>query len=136
MTMAQIPENLRYAKSHEWARLEGETVVVGISDYAQTSLGDVVYVELPEVGEDYDQGAAFGVVESVKATSDIYAPVGGTVLEVNEELGNDPAVVNQDPYGVGWIARFQLRDMADYEALLDPAAYAAHVQEEEAKGGH
>jgi glycine cleavage system H protein len=134
--MAHIPENLRYAKSHEWARLEGETVVVGISDYAQKSLGDVVYVELPEVGEDYDQGTPFGVVESVKATSDIYAPVGGTVLEVNEELGSDPAVVNQDPYGAGWIVRFQVRDAAEYKTLLDPAAYAGHVQEEEAKGGH
>jgi len=134
--MAHIPENLRYAKSHEWARLEGETVVVGISDYAQKSLGDVVYVELPEIGESYEAGTPFGVVESVKATSDIYAPVGGTVLEVNEELGGDPSVVNQDPYGAGWIARFQVSDAAEYQALLDPVAYTAHVQEEEAKGGH
>jgi len=134
--MAQIPENLRYARSHEWARLEGETVVVGISDYAQKSLGDIVYVELPEVGEDYDQGAPFGIVESVKATSDIYVPVGGTVLEVNEELGGDPAVINQDPYGAGWIARFQVSDAVEYEALLDAAAYTAHVEEQEEKGGH
>jgi len=134
--MAQNSENMRYAKSHEWARLEGETIVVGISDYAQESLGDIVYVELPEVDEEYDQGEAFGVVESVKATSDIYAPVGGTVLEVNEALGDDPAVVNQDPYGEGWIVRFQMHDPTQYEGLLDEAAYDEHVQEEKAKGGH
>jgi len=128
-----IPENLRYAESHEWARREGDTVVVGISDYAQEQLGDVVYVEMPEMGETYAKGAAFGVVESVKATSDIYAPVSGTVLAVNEELGGDPAVVNQDPYGAGWIARFQLSNPAEWEGLLDAAAYAKHVEEQ---GGH
>jgi len=131
--MTQILDNLRYAKSHEWARREGDTVVVGISDFAQKSLGDVVYVEMPEVGESYAKGAAFGVVESVKATSDIYAPVGGTVLEVNEALGDDPSVVNQDPYGAGWIARFQLGNAAEWEALFDAAAYTKIVEEE---GGH
>ncbi len=134
--MAQIPDNLRYAESHEWVRLEGDTIVVGISDYAQKSLGDIVYVELPEVGEQYDRGQAFGVVESVKATSDIYAPMAGKVLAVNEELQSDPAVVNTDPYGGGWIVRFQVGNPAEYDGLLDAAAYTEHVQKEEEKGGH
>ncbi len=134
--MTQILDNLRYAESHEWARLEGDTIVVGISDYAQKSLGDIVYVELPELGEQYDRGQGFGVVESVKATSDIYAPMGGRVLEVNEELQSDPAVINSDPYGAGWIVRFQVSDAAEYGLLLDAAAYAEHVRKEEEKGGH
>ncbi len=129
---ANIPENLRYAKSHEWARQEGDTAVVGISDFAQSQLGDIVYVEMPQVGEEYGQGQTMGVVESVKATSDIYAPLGGKVLEVNEALLDDPAVVNQDPYGAGWIARFQVADPAEWATLLDAAAYAQVVEE----GGH
>jgi glycine cleavage system H protein len=129
---SQIPENLRYAKSHEWARLEGDTAVVGISDFAQSQLGDIVYVELPEVGEEYSQGQAMGVVESVKATSDMYAPLSGKVLEVNEALMDDPAVVNQDPYGAGWIVRLQVSSPAEWGGLLDAAAYARVVEE----GGH
>lgn len=131
--MAKIPENLRYAKSHEWARLEGDTVIIGISDYAQSELGDVVYVEMPEVGEEYSQGQAFGVVESVKATSDVYAPMGGKVIAVNEALTDDPAVVNHDPYGEGWIVRLQVSNAAEWNALLDAAAYGAHIEQQ---GGH
>lgn len=129
----KTPKDVRYARTHEWARLEGETVVVGISDYAQDTLGDVVYVELPEIGEQYAQGEVFGVIESVKATSDLYAPVGGEVLEVNEGLMDDPAVVNQDPYGEGWIVRFRISDPAERETLLDAAAYGQLLEEE---GGH
>jgi glycine cleavage system H protein len=129
----EIPQDLRYAKTHEWTRLEGQTVIVGISDYAQNALGDVVYVELPGIGEQYAQGEVFGVIESVKATSDLYAPVGGEVLEVNEGLMDDPAVVNQDPYGEGWIVRFQISDPAERETLLDAAAYGQVLEEE---GGH
>jgi glycine cleavage system H protein len=129
----KTPKDVRYARTHEWARLEGETVVVGISDYAQDTLGDVVYVELPEIGEQYAQGEVFGVIESVKATSDLYAPVGGEVLEVNEGLMDDPAVVNQDPYGEGWIVRFQMSDPTERDTLLDAAAYGQLLEEE---GGH
>ncbi len=129
----RVLEDLRYAKSHEWARLEGDTVVIGISDFAQEQLGDVVYVELPELDEEYAQGEAFGVIESVKATSDLYAPVGGQVIEVNEALMDDPAVVNQDPYGQGWIIRLQASDPAELGKLMDAAAYAKYVEEE---GGH
>ncbi len=131
--MAKIPENLHYAKSHEWARLEGDTVVIGISDYAQATLGDIVYVELPEVGEEYKQGEGIGIVESVKATSDLYTPMSGKIIEVNEALTDDPAVVNQDPYGQGWIARLQVANKAEYDGLLDAAAYGQVVEQE---GGH
>lgn len=130
---SQIPENLRYAKSHEWARLEGDTVVVGISDHAQSQLGDVVYVELPALDEEYVRGATMGVIESVKATADLYAPMGGKVVEVNEALSDDPAVVNRDPYGQGWIARLQVSDPSEWDLLLDAAAYAQLLAEE---GGH
>lgn len=130
---SQIPENLRYAKSHEWARLEGDTVVVGISDHAQSQLGDVVYVELPALDEEYARGATMGVIESVKATSDLYAPMSGKVVEVNEALSDDPAVINRDPYGQGWIARLQVSDPSEWDLLLDAAAYAQLLAEE---GGH
>jgi len=129
----KIPEDLHYNKSHEWARLEGDTVVIGISDFAQDQLGDVVYVELPEIGEEFSQGDAIGVVESVKATSDLYSPMGGEVLEVNEELMDDPAIVNQDPYGAGWMIRLQVSDASEWDGLLDAAAYAKVIEEE---GGH
>jgi len=129
----EVPEDLRYAKSHEWARLEGDTAVVGISDFAQAELGDIVYVELPEIDEEYGQGDAIGVVESVKATSDLYAPLGGRVLEVNEALMDDPAVVNQDPYGEGWLIRLQVSNAAEWDGLLDAAAYAKLI---EGQGGH
>jgi glycine cleavage system H protein len=128
----RIPEDLRYSSTHEWARLEGDTVVVGITDYAQARLGDIVYVELPEVGESYAQGETFGVVESVKATSDLYAPMAGTVLAVNETLVDDPSAVNRDPYGEGWLVRFSISNAAEWEALLDAAAYAQLLEE----GGH
>jgi glycine cleavage system H protein len=126
----QIPEDLRYTEEHEWARLEGDTVVVGITDYAQEQLGDIVYVELPEIGEDFARGETIGEVESVKARSDLYTPVSGEVVEANEDLMDDPAVVNQDPYGEGWMVRLQLSDLSELEGLLDAAAYAKVVEEE------
>ena len=123
--MSEIPTELRYASSHEWARLEEDgTVTVGISDHAQQALGDVVYVEHPEVGQTVSAGSEAGVVESVKAASDIYAPVSGTITAVNETLEDAPETVNQDPYGDGWFFRIEPDDPSELEDLLDAAAYA------------
>jgi glycine cleavage system H protein len=123
--MSNIPPELRYAKSHEWLRLEADgTGTVGITDYAQESLGDITYVQLPKVGAALKAGAVFGVVESVKAASDLYAPAGGTVLAVNTALDSAPEALNRDPYGGGWILKLKPADPADAAALLDAAAYA------------
>ncbi len=119
------PDDLRYAKTHEWMRADGEEVVVGITDYAQHTLGDVVYLELPEVGTSFNAGDVFGVIESVKASSDLYAPVTGEVTAVNSDLEDDQETVNTDPYGVGWMIR--LKPTGDEGALIDAAAYAAFV---------
>jgi glycine cleavage system H protein len=127
----KLDPKARYAKSHEWARKEGAEIVVGISDYAQESLSDIVYVELPEMGDDLAQGESFGVVESVKAASDVYMPVGGKIVAINEELEDAPEQVNQDPYGAGWIIRVAPSDPAEFDKLMDGAAYEAHVAEEE-----
>ena len=128
----QFPTNLKYSKEHEWVRLEGNKAVVGITDFAQSQLGDVVFVELPTVGVAVVAGKRFSVVESVKAVSDIFAPVNGTVVEINETLNDAPEKVNQDPYGQGWIAVLELTDAAGLTELMDSEAYAAQV----AKGGH
>lgn len=123
--MSEIPQELRYASTHEWARLEDDgTVTVGISDHAQDALGDVVYVEHPEVGSQVAAGEEAGVVESVKAASDIYAPVGGTIVAVNETLEDAPETVNQDPYGDGWFFRIEPDDVAQLDELLDADGYA------------
>lgn len=122
--MSNIPANLRYAKSHEWVRMESDgTATVGITDYAQGSLGDITYVQLPKVGAELKQGAGFGVVESVKAASDLYAPIGGTVLSVNKALDGAPESVNRDPYGEGWFLKLRPSNAAEASALLDAAAY-------------
>ncbi len=123
--MSSIPSDLKYAKSHEWVKLAGDgTALVGITDYAQNSLGDITYVQLPKVGTTFAAGATFGVVESVKAASDLYAPVACTVLEVNKLLDATPETVNQAPYDAGWIMKVQLADPANGAAtLLDAAAY-------------
>lgn len=121
------PADLRFATSHEWIRLEGEIATVGISDHAQQELTDVVFVELPAVGRKVDGGDPTAVVESVKAASDIYAPVAGEVVEVNPEVESDPSLVNSDPYGKGWIFKLRVKNAADAAALLDTAAYEAHV---------
>ena len=128
----QFPTNLKYSKEHEWVRLEGNKAVVGITDFAQSQLGDVVFVELPTVGVAVVAGKRFSVVESVKAVSDIFAPVNGTVVEINDTLNDAPEKVNQDPYGQGWIAVLELTDAAGLTELMDSEAYAAQV----AKGGH
>jgi glycine cleavage system H protein len=123
--MSNIPEGLRYAKSHEWLKVESDgTASIGITDYAQSSLGDITYVQLPKVGAELKKGSAFGVVESVKAASDVYAPAGGTVVAVNTALDSKPETVNGDPYGAGWILKIKLADAGEAGALMDAAAYA------------
>lgn len=123
--MSEIPSDLKYRESHEWVRVEdGEGAVVGISDHAQAELGDMVYVELPEPGMSYAQGDACAVVESVKAASDIYAPVSGEVVEVNEALEDDPGLVNSDPYGDGWLFRMELSDESELDDMMDADEYS------------
>jgi glycine cleavage system H protein len=123
--MSTVPTELRYAKSHEWVKLEGDgTATVGITDYAQASLGDITYVQLPKVGAVLKAGANFGVVESVKAASDVYAPVSGTVTAVNTALDSAPEALNREPYGAGWILKLKAASPAEADALLDAAGYA------------
>jgi glycine cleavage system H protein len=128
--MSNIPTELRYAASHEWARLEDDgSVVVGITDHAQDALGDVVFVELPEVGSAVEMGAECAVVESVKAASDIYAPVSGEIIEVNEALEDAPETINEDSYGDGWLFRIQPDNEDQLNDLLDAEGYAAEIEE-------
>lgn len=122
-----VPADLRYAKTHEWIRVEGDTVTVGITDHAQAELTDIVYAEPPKVGAEVKAGATAAVVESVKAASDIYSPLSGTVTEVNAELSGNPALLNTDPFGQGWIYRMQSSDAAEISALLTPEAYSAQI---------
>ena len=124
-----IPSDLHYTKEHEWVRVEGGVATVGITQHAADQLGDIVFVELPEPGRKLDQFATFGVVESVKAVSDLFAPVAGEVLEGNPGLATTPEVVNSDPYGAGWMLRVRLSDPAQLGQLLDPAAYEALTAE-------
>ena len=125
--MATINPDLKYSKSHEWVRMDGDVAVIGISDFAQDALGDLVFVNLPQVGDDVTAGEAFGDVESVKAVSDLLSPVTGTVAEINEELLDAPESLNNDPYGA-WIIKVE--NITDTEDLLDPAAYEAHCAAE------
>ena len=130
--MSQTPEELKYASSHEWARLEEDgTVTVGITDHAQEALGDVVFVEVPEVGANIAAGDEAGVVESVKAASDIYAPIGGEVIAVNEQLEDEPETVNSDPYNDGWFFKLQPEDTGELEKLLSAEEYSAQCEEED-----
>jgi glycine cleavage system H protein len=122
-----IPEDLQYTKSHEWVRMQGGTATIGITDHAQEELGDVVFVELPDEGATFSVGESFGTVESVKAVSDLYTPVGGEVVEVNSSLEDAPERINEDPYGEGWIVRLRTSDEAD---LLSPEEYEKVVEEE------
>jgi glycine cleavage system H protein len=115
----------RYLPSHEWVRVEGDEGVIGISDYAQSELNDVVYVELPEVGDVLEKGQEYGTVESVKAASEMYSPVSGEVIAINEELDDSPELVNQDPFGAGWMVRVKLADPGELDDLLDVQAYEA-----------
>jgi glycine cleavage system H protein len=121
--MANVPEDLHYSKDHEWVRVEGDLAVVGITDYAQNSLGDVVYVELPKVGEEFAANESFGSVESVKAVSEMFSPVSGTVADVNEALNDEPEKVNGDPYGEGWMMRVRMSSPLQVDSLLTAAEY-------------
>lgn len=123
--MAKTPADLLYSKSHEWVRLEGATATIGITDHAQEALNDIVYVELPKVGQEFALDAEFGVVESVKSVSDLFMPLAGKVLEVNGSLDDKPETLNEDPYGKGWLLKVQVKDPAQAKALLSAAQYAA-----------
>jgi glycine cleavage system H protein len=126
--MAEIPDELLYTEEHEYLKRTGEGVYqVGITDYAQGELGDIVFVELPQVGDKFARMDVFGTVEAVKAVSDLYCPVSGEVIEVNQALANDPALVNNDPYGQGWMIKLRLSDDAELEQLLGPSEYSAHI---------
>ncbi|MDQ2689120.1 MAG: glycine cleavage system protein GcvH [Chloroflexota bacterium] len=118
------PDDLAYSREHEWVRVDGSRATIGITSFAADELGDIVFVELPEVGATLSQFATFGVVESVKAVSDLYAPISGEVVEVNEALRDTPELMNSDPFGEGWIARVELSDTAELDGLLDADAYA------------
>jgi glycine cleavage system H protein len=124
-----IPVELKYTKEHEWVRLEGTVAIIGITDYAQSELGDIVFVELPSVGDEVKQMEPFGTIEAVKAVSDLFSPVSGKVIEVNTTLEDDPMVVNRDPYGEGWMIKVELSDTAQVEELLDSAAYRGVIGE-------
>ena len=124
------PENLRYSKDHEWIRVDGERGTVGITDYAQKQLGDVVFVELPAPGRTLRAGESFGSVESVKAVSELFSPVSGEVVETNAALQGKPETINNDPHGAGWMIVLKLKDAAEAQALMDAARYEAHIQGE------
>jgi glycine cleavage system H protein len=126
----EFPEGLKYSKEHEWVLVEGNTATIGITEFAQEELGDIVYVELPEVGEKVVKDDPFGAVESVKAVSDIYAPVSGSVLEINDVLPDNPETINDDPYGDGWMIRVELSDKDDLTDLMDAEEYAEYVQQQ------
>jgi glycine cleavage system H protein len=128
----EFPDGLKYSKEHEWVLVEGNTATIGITEYAQEELGDIVYVELPEVGEKIVKDDPFGAVESVKAVSDVYAPVGGTVLEINDMLPDNPETINDDPYGDGWMIRVELADKDDLKDLMDAEEYSEYVEQQKA----
>jgi glycine cleavage system H protein len=128
--VVKTPKELKYSKSHEWVRVEGDVATVGISDYAQDALTDVVFVELPKVGDAAAKGSAFGVVESVKSVSELYAPVSGKIVEVKKGLTDAPEKINDDPYGEGWLIKIKLSKPAELSSLLDSAAYEASVGED------
>jgi glycine cleavage system H protein len=125
--MANIPQNLRYTQEHEWIRVEGNEAFVGITDYAQSELGEIVFVDVDSVGESFAQGEVFGSVEAVKTVSDLNMPVSGEVLEFNESLNDEPEKVNNDPYGEGWMIKISVADPAELDNLLDAEGYKAHI---------
>lgn len=122
-----FPEDLRYTKDHEWIRLDGDEAIIGITDFAQHELGDIVYVEIETVGQELNEGDVFGSVEAVKTVSDLFLPVNGTIIEVNPKLNTNPDLVNTDPYGEGWMVRMKLADASAVEGLMDSSAYSSLV---------
>jgi glycine cleavage system H protein len=127
----KIPQELKYTKEHEWVKVEGNKVIIGVTDYAQHQLGDIVFVELPDVDDEVSSGDSIVVLESVKAAADVYAPVDGVIVEVNEGLEDDPALVNTDPYGDGWLGAIELADEAELDGLLTAEEYQQFVAEQE-----
>lgn len=127
--MTKIENDLLYTNDDEWIRVDGDEATVGVSDYAQDSLSDIVYLELPDVGEMFEEGESFGVVESVKAAADLYMPVSGEIVEVNEALMDEPEAVNEDPYGKAWMVRVKLSDKSELDDLMDADAYRAYCEE-------
>ena len=122
------PTNIKYTSEHEWIRIEGDEAYVGITDYAQDQLGDIVFIDIPTVGEALEQGEVFGTIEVVKTVSDLFLPIGGEILEQNEALMDNPELVNQDPYGEGWLIKIKPNNVADIEGLLDAEAYQAGLE--------
>lgn len=131
--MIEIPEELKYTDEHEWAKVEDDLVVIGITDYAQDALGEIVYIELPSEGDEITKGDSFGGVESTKSVSDLYAPVSGEVVEVNESLLDSPETINEDPYGDGWLIKVRIHDSDEFDELMDSEQYSAFIEKETAK---
>ena len=127
LIMANVPANLKYSNDHEWLRVEGDVAVIGITDYAQSQLGDIVFVDVPTVGETIEANEVFGSIEAVKTVSDAFSPVGGEVIEFNEAVEADSSLVNKDPYGEGWLIKIKMSNPAEVDALLDAAAYEALI---------
>jgi len=126
----EIPKDLKYTNEHEWARIEGDIATVGITDYAQESLGDVVYIETPEIGTEVKKGEEFGSIESVKAVSDVFSPISGEIIEVNEELADHPEYINQSPYDKGWIVKIKISNPEEADELMDSTKYEEFVKKE------
>jgi glycine cleavage system H protein len=124
-----FPEDLKYTKEHEWLRIEDGTAIVGITEYAQQELGDIVYLEMPEVGASFSQNDSIGTIEAVKTVADLYAPVSGEIVGINQELSDTPELINQDPYGKGWMLKIKIGDASELDTLMDGAAYKEHVAE-------
>lgn len=129
--MSNIPENLRYSKDHEWVTVEGDVATIGISDYAQSSLGDVVYVDFPRIGDKFEINEAFGSVESVKAVSEVFTPLSGEIVEVNESLNDTPESVNSDPYGDAWFIKIKMSNTGEYDALLSSEEYEEYLSSQD-----
>ncbi|MBD3223258.1 MAG: glycine cleavage system protein GcvH [Caldithrix sp.] len=122
-----VPEELKYTTDHEWTKMDGDIITIGITDYAQGELGDVVYVDLPEVGDQFEKSDSFGTIEAVKAVADLFCPVTGEITEVNETLADKPEIVNQDPYGEGWMVKLKISDKSELDDLLDASAYQKEI---------
>ena len=125
-----LPEDIKYSKEHEWIKVSGNIAIIGVSDYAQDQLGEVVFVELPDEGEEFEKGDAFGVIESVKSVNDIYAPISGRIVEVNDPVADSPEIVNEDPYGEGWLVKIEMTDPKELADLMSAKDYEAYIKEE------